>query len=157
MTENNNQIYQHEEESTIQLTELWSMIWNHKWWYVLSVFVCLVVAAFYLYRTPNVYNRTAKVLIDESDQDATMRNLGVASAGMMRLRSFNSVENEIEAFSSPDLMEVVVSRLGLETRYVEKQFLRDVELYKNSPIAMRLAGGNLYSGFSFVVENVGDG
>ena len=41
MAENNNQIYQHEEESTIQLTELWSMIWNHKWWYVLSVFVCL--------------------------------------------------------------------------------------------------------------------
>ena len=157
MAENNNQIYQHEEESTIQLTELWSMIWNHKWWYVLSVFVCLIGAAFYLYRTPNVYNRTAKVLIDESDQDATMRNLGVASAGMMRLRSFNSVENELEAFSSPDLMEVVVSRLGLETRYVEKQFLRDVELYKNSPIAMRLAGENPYSGFSFLAENVGDG
>ena len=157
MAENNNQIYQHEEESTIQLTELWSMIWDHKWWYVLSVFVCLIGAAFYLYRTPNVYNRTAKVLIDESDQDATMRNLGVASAGMMRLRSFNSVENELEAFSSPDLMEVVVSRLGLETRYVEKQFLRDVELYKNSPIAMRLAGENPYSGFSFLAENIGDG
>ena len=158
MTENNNnQIYQREEESSIQLAELWTMIWAHKWWYVLSVFLCLVCAAFYLYRTPNVYNRTAKVLIDESDQDATMRNLGVASAGMMRLRSFNSVENEIEAFSSPDLMEVVVERLGLETRYVEKQILRNVELYKNSPVAMRLAGDNLYSGFSFTAENLGDG
>lgn len=157
MTENNNQIYHQEEETSIQIAELWSMIWDHKWWYVLSVFVCLVVAAFYIYRTPNVYNRTAKVLIDESDQDATMRNLGVASAGMMRLRSFNSVENEIEAFSSPDLMEVVVDRLGLETRYVEKQFLRNVELYLNSPIAMRLAGDNPFSGFSFVVENLGKG
>ena len=158
MTENNNnQIYHREEESAIQLADLWVMIWDHKWWYVLSVCVCLVAAAFHLYRTPNVYNRSAKVLIDESDQDATMRNLGVASAGMMRLRSFNSVENEIEAFSSPDLMEVVVNRLGLETRYVEKQFLRNVELYKNSPVEMRLAGGNPYSGFSFVVENAGDG
>ena len=139
---NTNSTFYKEEESSFQLADLWHLVWYHKWWYVLSVCVCLVAAAFHLYRTPNVYNRSAKVLIDESDQDATMRNLGVASAGMMRLRSFNSVENEIEAFSSPDLMEVVVNRLGLETRYVEKQVLRDVELYHNSPVGMQLAGMN---------------
>ena len=77
------------------------MIWDFKWWYVASVFVCLLVAGFYIYRTPHTYLRSTKVIIDESDQDATMRNLGVASANMMRLRSFNSVENEIQAFSSP--------------------------------------------------------
>ena len=146
-----------EEETSISILDLWNLIWGHKWWYVLSVLAFLVLGAFYLYRTPNVYNRTAKVMIDESNQDATMRNLGVASAGMMRLRSFNSVENEMEAFSSPDLMKVVVERLGLETRYVEQQFLRDVELYKNSPIAMVLAGDNPTSGFSFEVTNVGGG
>ena len=96
-------------------------------------------------------------MIDESNQDATMRNLGVASAGMMRLRSFNSVENEMEAFSSPDLMQVVVERLNLQTRYVEKQLFREVELYQNGPIEMRLAGDNPVSGFSFEVTNAGDG
>ena len=146
-----------EEESSISILDLWNLIWEHKGWYILSVIVFLCFGAFYLYRTPSVYNRSAKVLIDESNQDATMRNLGVASAGMMRLRSFNSVENEMEAFSSPDLMKVVVERLGLETRYVELQFLRDVELYKNSPIAMVLSGGNPYSGFSLEVINEGDG
>ena len=159
MTENNttNQNYLREDESTITLAELWGMVWNHKWWYVVSVIVFLILGAFYLYRTPNVYNRSAKVMIDESNQDATMRNLGVASAGMMRLRSFNSVENEMEAFSSPDLMQVVVERLGLQTRYVEKQVLREVELYKNGPVEMRLAGDNPLSGFSFEVTNMGDG
>ena len=89
MTENNttNQNYLRDEESTITLAELWGMVWNHKWWYVVSVIIFLILGAFYLYRTPNVYNRSAKVMIDESNQDATMRNLGVASAGMMRLRS----------------------------------------------------------------------
>lgn len=145
-----------EEESAINLRDLWSLFWEYKGWYILSVVVFLIIGAFYLYRTPNVYNRSAKVLIDESAQDATMRNLGVASAGMMRLRSFNSVENEIEAFSSPDLMKVVVERLGLEPVYVEKQFLRNVELYKNSPIALVLAGDNPMSGFSFTVKNQGD-
>ena len=154
---NNSQTFQREEENAIQLADLWAMIWDNKWWYVISVAVCIFFAGIYLYRTPDTYNRKAKVLIDESNQDATMRNLGVASAGMMRLRSFNSVENEIEAFSSPDLMQTVVERLGLETRYVEQQFLRKVELYKNSPVEMRLAGDNPHSGFSFEIENRKDG
>ncbi len=145
-----------EEESIISLADLLGLIWGHKWWYVISVAVFLCVGAFYLYRTPKVYNRAAKVLIDESDQDATMRNLGVASAGMMRLRSFNSVENEIEAFSSPDLMQMVVERLGLQTRYVENQFLRKVELYKNSPFDARFVGDNPPSGFSFTAESAGE-
>ena len=85
-----------DEESLITLADIWELVWDHKWWYVVSVAIFLCFGAFYLYRTPKVYSRVAKVLIDESDQDATMRNLGVASAGMMRLRSFNSVENEIE-------------------------------------------------------------
>ena len=158
MTENynsTNNTFIQEEESSIQLIDLWHMVWDHKWWYVLSVFICLCGAAFYLYRTPDVYTRSAKVIIDESDQDATMRNLGVASAGMMRLRSFNSVENEMEALSSPDLMQTVIQRLNLQTRYVEMQFLRDVELYHNTPVEMILAGGNPQNGFSFTVANKG--
>ncbi len=141
-----------EDESPIQLSDIWGMIWGNKWWYVACTFLCLCVAAFYIYRTPDTYVRTAKVMIDESDQDAAMRNLGVISAGSMRLRSFNSVENELEAFASPDLMQVVVERLGLQTRYVEKQFLRDVELYNNSPVDMRLAGSNPKSGFNFLLS-----
>jgi hypothetical protein len=101
--------------------------------------------------------RSAKVIIDESDQDATMRNLGVASANMMRLRSFNTVENEMAALSSPDLMQVVVERLNLQTRYVAQQFFREVELYSNSPVEMALAGGNPQFGFSFNVSRQNDG
>ena len=68
-----------EDESPIQLSDIWGMIWGHKWWYVACTFICLFVAAFYIYRTPDTYVRTAKVMIDESDQDAAMRNLGVIS------------------------------------------------------------------------------
>lgn len=159
MIENNttNNTFLQEDESSIQLIDLWHMIWDHKWWYVGSVIVCLFFAGFYLYRTPATYTRSAKVIIDESDQDATMRNLGVASANMMRLRSFNSVENEMVALSSPDLMQVVVERLNLQTRYVEKQLFRDVELYTNTPVEMYLAGDNPQGGFSFTAASAGQG
>ena len=135
----------HEEEPLISLADIWGLIWGHKWWYVASLAFFLCVGVFYLYVTPKVYSRVAKVLIDESNQDATMRNLGVTSAGMMRLRSFNSVEDEIETFASPDLMQVVVERLGLQTRYVQEQLLRDVELYRNCPFDARFAGENPHS------------
>ena len=146
----------HEEEPLISLADIWGLIWGHKWWYVASLAFFLCVGVFYLYVTPKVYSRVAKVLIDERNQDATMRNLGVASAGMMRLRSFNSVENEIETFASPDLMQVVVERLGLQTRYVQEQLFRDVELYRNCPFDARFAGENPHSPYSFKVTPAGE-
>ena len=156
-TNNNNTPVSSVEESGINILELWHLVWHHKVWYILSVVICLAAAAFYLYRTPSVYTRSAKVLIDESNQDATMRNLGVASANMMRMRgAFNAVENEMQAFSSPDLMQVVVERLGLQTRYVEQQPLRKVELYP-APIELRLTGDNPQSGFSFLVSPAEEG
>lgn len=153
---NTNNSFSREEESMLQIADLWKLFWDHKWWYVLSLVVCLSIAAFQLYRTPKVYNTTAKVMIDESSQDATMRNLGVASANMMRSRmGANTVDNEMEAIKSPDLMQIVVERLGLQTRYVEKQLLRDVELYP-APVELRLVGDNPQYGFSFLVQNVGN-
>ena len=148
----NNQFNTLKEEEGLRLSELMELVTKNIWWYVGVTLCCLTVALSYLYKTPTLYNRTAKVMIDDSNQDAAMRNLGMASANMMRMRSINSVENELEAFASPDLMEKVVERLGLQTSYVEKQFLRDVELYHNSPVEMRLAGGNPRGGFSFLVS-----
>lgn len=144
MTENNN------------ISDLWGLVWNHKWWYVACVIFCLVIAALYLYRTPDTYLRTVKVMVDESEQNAAMRNLGVISAGTMNVRNFNSVENEVEAFLSPDLMQIVVERLNLQTTYTEKQFLRKVGLYENSPLRMIPAGDNPQNGFSFTISPKGE-
>lgn len=153
----NNSFNTLKEEEGLRLSELVELVTKHIWWYVGVTICCLIFAGYYLYKTPTMYTRTAKVMVDDSNQDAAMRNLGMASANMMRLRSFNSVENELEAFSSPDLMQIVVERLGLQTRYVEKQILRDVELYHNAPVEMRLAGMNPTSGFSFLASPAKDG
>jgi len=40
-----------EEESNLQLADLWSMIWDNRIWYILSVLACLFIAVFYIYRT----------------------------------------------------------------------------------------------------------
>ena len=148
---NNHNNFDNQEENSISLNDIWRMIWDYKWWYVASVACCLIVYIFYIYRTPNSYVRTAKVIIDESEQSATMRNLTSLSVGMGGLRANAQVANEMEAFRSPDLMQVVVERLRLETKYYDNQLLRTVELYQNNPVELKLVDGNPHTGFSFTV------
>ena len=156
MADNNtNNSFIREEESSFNLADIWHLVWDNKWWYVLALGVAMFFALFHLYRTPETYSSTAKVLVDESSQNATMRNLGVASAGMMRLRSFNSVENEIEAFSSVDYMQRVVERLGLQTRYYKEMKFKSIDLATRTPVQLVLAGENPHSSFSFKLNRVG--
>ena len=159
MSENQNNTYIQnvEDESTLSLKDIWGMIWGYKWWYVASVVFCLLAVMVYIYRTPDTYQRTAKVIIDETEQSSTLRNLTQLTGGMTGLRANATVANEMEAFSSPDLMQKVVEKLNLQTRYYEDQFLRSVEYYQNSPIEMRLVEGNPQTGFSFTAVNQGDG
>ena len=147
---NNNSFNNLHEEEGLKISDIIELVTKHIWWYVGITLVCLLCAGYYLYKTPVLYSRSAKLIVDDSNQDAAMRNLGMASANMMR-RTFNPVDNEMQAFASPDLMKIVVERLGLQTRYVEKQLLRDVELYHDSPVQLHLAGMNPTSGFSLLM------
>lgn len=160
MSENINNVSAHnsEEESVIRLSDIWEMIWGYKWWYLVCVILALFVVTLYIYKTPDVYVRTAKVIIDESEQNAALKSIGGMSSYMPGgLRANNTVANEMEAIASPDLMQVVVERLNLETRYVEDQFLRKVELYKNTPVELRLVEGTPLNNFAFTLSRKDDG
>ncbi len=146
------------EEEFLSLAEIWALIWNHKKWYVVSVVICVFFAAFYIYRTSPTYSRTAKVIIDDSNENSTLRDLASFTGGMSRYRTsgMSNVYNEIEAFSSPDIMSTVIQKLGLETSYREKQFLRSRELFQNSPVTVLQAGDNHVSAYSFELTKSGD-
>lgn len=154
--ENNNTSWEAEEESSIKFVDLWHMVWDYKWWYVLAVFVCLSLAAVKIYRSHPVYSLTAKVIIDDGSQEAMTRELSSFTGGLSRFRYSINVDNEVEAFASPDLMLTVVDRLGLETSYFEHQLFRRVELC-NPPFVFTPAGDNPLSSFSFDVTPLSEG
>jgi tyrosine-protein kinase Etk/Wzc len=62
------------DESNLQFADIWALIWNNIIWYALCIGVCLVVACFYIYRTPKTYSREAKVIIEE-DENSSLRDL----------------------------------------------------------------------------------
>ena len=141
-----------EEDQSLQLADLWAIIWDHKWWYVVCILLALFAASFYLYKTPKMYSRTEKVIVDEDSQNSMMRDLTAFTNSAIRSSSGTNVNNEIEALSAPDLMQRVVNRLGLETSYIDNQFLRVREYYKNSPIEMQIPGEVAASSFSYRIE-----
>ena len=155
MAENPQDIYyipREDQTSPLTFKDMVEMVWTHKWWYVFSILVCLVFAAVYLYRTPSTYQRTAKVIINEDGQDAALRDLASFTGGMAGKSSGENVNNEVEAFSSPDLMQTVVERLGLQTTYTEKQAFRRVEHYTDTPVELKVVEGIPQSSFSFSLE-----
>ena len=155
MAENPQDIYyipREDQTSPLTFKDMVEMVWTHKWWYVFSILVCLVFAAVYLYRTPSTYQRTAKVIINEDGQDAALRDLASFTGGMAGKSSGENVNNEVEAFASPDLMQTVVERLGLQTTYTEKQAFRRVEHYTDTPVELKVVEGIPQSSFSFSLE-----
>lgn len=155
MNENLNSVQQNE-ESSMTLSDIWHLIWDYKWWYVLSVAVCIMIAVFYLYVTPPEYVRVAKVIINEDVQSNVMSDL-ITMAGGVGSDSFSSnANNEAEAFASPDLMEKVVRRLALETAYTEDQGIRKVSLYDSTPVAMTIVDSLAPVYFSFRMVRTGD-
>ena len=87
------------------------------YWFVISVVLCIGAAAYYLYKAPKIYTRSATVLIKESAVRRTSNDLeSMLSAGGMTQQN-SKLANEIIALQSPDLMRSVVERMGLDFDY----------------------------------------
>ena len=56
-----------EEKSGLTLRDMIGIVWMHKWWFTASLVVCIILASGYLMWMPNVYTRTASVLIKDSN------------------------------------------------------------------------------------------
>lgn len=102
-----------------------------KWkWIVASVIICVGLGVLYLARTPNTYTATAAVEI--KDDDNSTMNSALSTFADMGLGTSNSnLYNEMAYFQSPDLMEAVVERLGLDVSYTLKTGLKRISPYYN--------------------------
>jgi len=123
-------------EQKLTPQELYQAIKKQWKWILLSLVVCLGFASLYLAWKPKSYTRNAQVEIkDEEDTGASsalamFSDLGIGQAT-------NNLYNEMAYFESPDLMEKVVERLGLQTNYNMRKGLRNTVLYgSNQPVAV---------------------
>ena len=130
------------------LFDLWAK-YKHLWiWFVLSGFVCCSIAVVYIKITPKTYKRTASVLI--KDRGSMQDISAIFGGGTFNLSSY--VQNEVEAFRSPQLVQDAIRRSDLMIGYNYQKKLKPVDLYGRSPIKASFPDAKESDSFSFHVE-----
>ena len=105
-------------------------------WFAGTICICVALAILFLLIAVPKYERSASVLVKDENGGGGLlssmtSNMGML-AGMAGLNITSNVENEMQIFSSPFLMQEVVNRLGLDTRYHAYDGLRKQELYNET-------------------------
>ncbi|MDE5660576.1 MAG: polysaccharide biosynthesis tyrosine autokinase [Muribaculaceae bacterium] len=111
----------------------------HHWpWIVLSIVICVGAAYVHLLRTPNVYTRSAEIMIKD---DQKGQSAGAEFANLGLFQSNTNIQNEITNLKAKDLMEEVVKRLGLDINYYHSGRFHDVVAYGyDLPVKVALKG-----------------
>lgn len=131
--------------------QLWTYYVLNKYWFVISIITCVLIAFLYLWFTPSTITITGKMQF----YDKSNHNSG-ASAGMAILNSLpmglgssiggasaGSIESEKEILQSYTMVHKVVKDLGLQTEYRLCSLGRNMLLYKNNPIIVTLDESHL--------------
>jgi capsular exopolysaccharide synthesis family protein len=118
------------EEESINLKEIFSKLIDKWMWFLISIFICLIIAFIYTRYTPPIYQINAKILVNDDDKGG---NLGKQAGALMDLGSLmgskNSVDNEVEILKTRFLMEQVVRQMQLNIVYSKKSDFVSRELY----------------------------
>ena len=104
------------------LIDIFYLTLRHWQWILLSVIVCVGGAYFYLLTKPNVYSRSAEILIKDDKQGKSVGS-DLTDIGLFKART--NIQNEVINLQAKDLMAEVVKRLGLQYNYYRKGRFHD--------------------------------
>ena len=126
----------------IRLQDLLYLCLTHWRWFLLSLAVTLGIAIYYILSTPNVYQRTASLMIKE---DSKSQSIGSDVASMfsdMGLTGGKSnVNNELIAIQSPAVLLETGKQLKLDVNYSVDGSFHPVSLYgKDLPVTVQFYG-----------------
>lgn len=109
-------------------------------WFIISIFLTLFLTYFALKFMTPVYKVESTVLIKDADNSSGSPELGLLAdlSGFGGLKT-NSIDNEIQIFSSKKLMREVVQNNNFQASLFAKKGFRKVELYKEtSPVSVKI-------------------
>ena len=129
-----------EDDAGVDYKKLLFYALKYKYWFVISVVVCVFGAFVYLLFATPLYNVTSKVLIKDSDQRKGMSNLDATFQELGFMNNSSGFDNEVEILGTTTLNKKVVSSLNLCTRYFYKGSVKETELYRtDSPYWIDMA------------------
>ena len=131
-----------------------------KWrWFILSIAVTLGIATYYILTTPNVYQRTASLMIkDESKSQGISSDVSSMFADMGLGNAKSNVNNELIAIQSPAVLLEAGKRLKLDVDYaIDGAFHKEALYGGDLPVTVDFIGFTDEQSGSFQLQLKGDG
>lgn len=136
---------------TVPIMDIIFMTLRHWPWIILSVAICVGAAYLWLLRTPNVYSRSAEILIKDESKGNSVGADEFANMGLFQ--SNTNLQNEIYNLKSKDMMEEVVRRIGLDINYFKDGRFHDQVAYGTDlPVRVATTGYPEESSLSFTLK-----
>lgn len=120
----------------IRIQDLWNMFVPKWYWFAISLFITLTIAVLYLLSTPPIYTRTAAILVKDNSKSSSSTSAMNDFSDLGIFKSNTNINNELLTLKSPTLMTEVVNRLGLNETFTIRKGLKNVDLYKVSPVTI---------------------
>ena len=119
-----------EEESSVDIKKILNVVWGMRWYIVISVVLCLLLAYAYNRVTRTRYTANGKImLVTQRTNNADM----LAITDMINGGNNSNVNNEVEILRSRAMMQKVVEELGLNYTFTKDRAVKTIYFYDNSP------------------------
>ena len=91
-----------EEEQSFNLKEMWYLIVRFKYWFLLSVAICVGLAYLYAHMRTPIYRVDSKILIKDKEQrrPTSQGTINATFAELGFMNSSNGFDNEIEVLAT---------------------------------------------------------
>ncbi len=107
-----------------------------KWyWFVISVFVCFLIAFLYIKITIPTYQVQSTILLRQDESSMGFSEMAILESMGMGGTS-KEVEDEIQVLKSKTIMMNVIQHLGIQTEYLQKKGLRQIDTYPEIPLEL---------------------
>ncbi|WP_026837176.1 GumC family protein [Gillisia sp. JM1] len=124
-----------QQEEEINLREELEKYLRYWPWFLISVFLCLIIAFVYLRYTAPIFQSTATIIVKDEEKGGNVPGLeAFEGLGLLRGMGGSGIENEMGILRSKQLITDVTKQLQLNVRvFVEGDVLTS-EIYENKPI-----------------------
>lgn len=139
-------------DESMTFLDLWRIsIYNWKW-ILFSIVVSIGFGIAYTTVSTPIYKRGASLLIKDDPKSGMGMMNNTVFSNLDILKTNTNVYNEMLTLQSPALMLETVKRLKLNMHYAEKGWLKNKDLYNQSPINVVLPDVGDESTLSFQID-----
>ncbi|MFV8374692.1 GumC family protein [Flavobacterium sp. LB1P71] len=132
--ENNN--FENDFDNSIDLKTILNKYLIHWHWFLLAVIVSFLGAFFFLRYTIPQYTATTTILVKDEQKGGMLSELSAFADMGIGGGMKNNLDNELEILKSRSLTASTVKKLNLNTSFIAKGNISDIEIYEDAPITV---------------------